>query len=381
MLLIGLLLAIGCSRGDADADLSKTPLTELDIAHLLERASNELAEADSVRAKVNINVGASSRPEIFVTADASYVAPSSLFGLVEIPDGVADFSIHGDRIYMHGDGDWVWLEDTLGYSDQQEYQGGLIDLQQLRDEIARPRVTRHTTSDVEFTAGMGSAGLNSYLVRVIEYMTVGGPTAFLVREVRIHIDAESGRFKEIVFSGTNSAEFSIGIEFSHYNDVDGAPTEPVEATPYVFGYSELLTPTPVVPVGCARNIEVLDVDARLGHTFGAGEQIEAIVSYSAPGCQNVMAEFIGEYGPDSPRYKRICRRQCDDAINGLFISDPIALPEPHGRVTVQALTDRADIYQPAEERIVGFKLCQVNLTFTDGALGGTFYRYSVDQEC
>ncbi|MBI5288536.1 MAG: hypothetical protein HY873_06145 [Chloroflexi bacterium] len=373
-------LVVGC-LGSAARDPEPTPNSS-EVFSLLQRAAENLADADSVVAAVRIRLGDTSEPGLEVYAQTDYVAPGSLTGIVWGSGETGDFIVEDGIIFREIGGDWFNLQDLLGFENIREYSGGLLDLAQLRQSIVDERILRASDKEIEFTAGMGSVGLNSYLVRIVEWVGALNLTAYLVRDVDIRIDRKTQRFEQITFTGTNSTEFEIDIRFSGYNSVASDVTPPVGAPTYALGQVEALTPTPIIAIGCARDIDIRYVLEQVGHTFLPGEEVAVTIEYSAPGCKNVIAEFSGEYQDSSPRYQKVCRKQCDGAIEGTLRSEPVPLPVPAGSLHIVANSayPAVEVERPAD-RVAGFKLCMISLTFSDGALGGTFYKSVIGSEC
>lgn len=381
-LTVALAFSLVACGGKAGQSGTPTPSPTGDEVHAtLVQSRDALANATSAAVTLSVQLDLGEKQVVFA-ANLKYTAPYSIFGTVSESKGSFSVVADQDRIYApDADGNMLRF-DPLGATGLREY-AGLIDMDQLATSLTGAQSYGGDSHVEKIRGSLPSIGFNSYIERLVEGAALTGIPAYLADSADIWVDRATRRPTRIELdgataapSGAHTGTFRIRFEFADYNKTFHAPPVPKDATPYQYpGLAAILTPTAVVPIGCAAGISVtaLTTDA-IGRVYHAGDTLSIAMRYAAPGCKSASAEFRGVYLAGSPHYKQTCVHQCGHAISAGFGSPEVALDGPSGVVTIPAAAG----FPPtpiagSSDQLEGFQLCGVTVTFNDGVIGGTFY--------
>lgn len=136
--------------------------------------------------------------------------------------------------------------------------------------------------------------------------------------------------------------------------------------------------------GCGLETAVtLENPEILGTRYADGDELVALVRYSAPSCLQAGARFYGYHQSGSPWYDHWCHDDCAERFGSSFFDNGMTtLPAGEGLVAIPAVPGR---HPPANASmspsLEGFTLCSIEVNFSDGRFGGTYYTRVFGYRC
>jgi hypothetical protein len=383
LVFVTLILSSACWSGDSSPSATAGPSpTDDDVRATLAKARDALADATSMQIALTMQRTFGEDSSDF-SADLTYVAPSSLFGTVTVPDGSFAIQSEDNRVFAgNGGSEWIEPYQVFPLAGMRQYGGGAVDIGGLAKNLTNLKLDERDRHVEKIRGSLPSLAFMSWAEQVVERGTFVGVVFYSADSAEIWLERKSGLPTMVQVDGDaksvgSSGTFSMRMEFSHYDKVFDVPPTPIDVTPYIpTEIADTLTPTPVLAVGCAAGISLSPASDDIGRVYHSGETLSVTINYTAPGCRDASASFDGEYVADSPRYRQVCRHQCGDSIPWSFDSEQFPLDGPTGTVTIKAALQRLFATPEANQvdPLEGFRLCRVTVTFNDGVIGGTTYK-------